>query len=780
MDPVRLLFRLVLGRRLPTTRGTLTAPGLDAPVTIRRDRYGIAYIDAENDDDAWYALGFCQGQDRAFQLEQLLRIVRGTLSEIVGPGGLAVDRLSRRIGFRLSAQRQLEAMDDGTRRAIESFARGVTAGATIGCRRRAHEFALLRTAPTPFDGADVLGAVKLTSFSMASNWDSELARLKILTEDGLEALEDLDPSYPEWCLVTSPPGAPAGEPLDHVAEDLAALAAATGQAGGSNAWAIAPSKTASGRVIVANDPHLPPVIPPRWYLASVRTPEWSVAGACFVGGPGFLAGHNGFAAWGVTVGLIDNTDLFLEEIGPDRRSVRVGNDLVPCEVRRETIRIKGRADVVEEVLVTPRGPIVSPALADGTGAVSLAATWLSARPYTGFLKAYRARSFEEFRQTFESWPSVSLNVVYGDADGSVGWQLIGDAPQRRKGWGTVPSPGWDPETGWLEDPAPFDGLPHLSDPGTGYVATANNRPASDGSGPFLGVDWLEGYRHKRIVEVLETRDDWTVDDALALQLDQVCLAWTEMREAVLRVPPDSDDARTALELLRSWDGVADAGSPAASVFELFLAEMMRRVVTARAPRSARWALGLGFNQLTPRSAYGFRRSSQVTRLLRERPDGWFDAGWDPEVSKALDASVRALRLGFGDEPRRWAWGTVRPLTLHYTVGDVWLVNRVYNRGPFAWGGDGNTVGQAAVDPNDPTGNPSWTASLRMAVEAGDWDGARFVLAGGQSGNPLSPHYDDMVPLWLRGESVPVAWSPEAVDRSTRSTLRLLPEERASS
>ena len=176
----------------------------------------------------------------------------------------------------------------------------------------------------------MLGAVKLTSFSMASNWDSELARLKILTEDGREALEALDPSYPEWRLVTSAPGAPAGEPFDHVAEDLAALAAATGQAGGSNAWAIAPSKTASGRVIVANDPHLPPVVPPRWYLASVRTPEWSVAGACFVGGPGFLAGHNGFAAWGVTVGLIDNTDLFLEEIGPDGRSVRVGTTSCPA------------------------------------------------------------------------------------------------------------------------------------------------------------------------------------------------------------------------------------------------------------------------------------------------------------------------------------------------------------------------------------------------------------------------------------------------------------------
>ncbi len=774
MDPVRLLFRLALGRRLPTTRGAFTVPGVEAPVTIRRDRYGIAYIEAETDNDAWYALGFCQGQDRAFQLEQLLRVVRGTLSEMVGPGALSVDRMSRRVGFRLSAQRQLEAMNDETRQAVESFARGVTAGATVGSPRRAHEFALIRSKPTPYDGADVLGAIKLVSFSIASNWDAELTRLKVLTEDGPEALEALDPGYPDWHLVTSPPGAAAGNSVGRLAEDLAAFAAAAGQIGGSNSWVIGPSKTAGGRAIVANDPHLPPMIPPRWYLASIRTPEWAIAGACFVGGPGFLAGHNGFAAWGVTAGLVDNTDLFLEEVGPDGRSVRVGDGFVPCEVRRETIEVRGKPDVVEEVLVTPRGPIIGPALDGGFGAVSLAATWLSSRPYTGFLKAYRAQSFEEFRLAFESWPAVSLNVMYGDTSGSIGWQMIGDSPQRRKGWGTVPSPGWDPDTGWHEDLVPFDGMPHTVDPGSGYVATANNQPAPSGSGPFLGVDWLEGYRHQRIAQALEARDDWTVDDTLALQLDQRCLPWSEMRDMVLRTPPDSDDARTALQLLRSWDGTADAGSPAATVFEFFAAEMMRRVVTARAPRAAKWALGLGFSRLVPRSVYGFRRFGQLTRLLRERPDGWFDGGWDSEVSKALDAAVRGLRSRFGDESRRWAWGRVRPLRLTYAVDDVWLVNRVYGRGPFPWGGDANTIGQAAADPADHTSNPLWIASLRMVVEVGDWEGARFVLPGGQSGNPLSPHYDDMLPLWLRGDGVPIAWSPEAVERATRSTLRLAP------
>ena len=778
MNVPRLLFRLVLGRRLPTTTGTLKVPGIRETIVIRRDSYGIPHIEAQGEEDAWYAVGFCQGQDRAFQLEGFLRVVRGTLSELVGEKGLVVDRLSRRIGFLKSAQRQLGVLDSDLRNRLHAFARGITDGGTLGCSRPAHEFTLLRGRPTPYTAADTLGIAKLESFALASNWDAELARLRILREDGREALEALDPSYPEWQPVSVPPGAPAGPSVDRLAEDMVELGAAISHGGGSNNWAIAPARTASGRPILANDVHLAPTLPPHWYLVHVRTPEWAAAGGTFVGTPAFGVGHNGVAAWGITVGMVDNTDLFLEEVGPDGASVREGDRFVPCDVRDEAIHVKGGPDVVERVLDTPRGPLVGPALGGGEAAMSMRATWLDPRPVQGLLQVHRARTFQEFRNVLEEWPLVSLHMVYADASGTIGSQLIGEAPKRRKGWGTLPLPGWELDAGWEEERVPFEEMPYTSDPPDGFVATANNQPSPDGQGPFLGVDWIDGYRAARIFESLRARQDWDIESAMALQMDQESLPWREIRDYVLSTSTENDAASHALALLRGWDGVVSADSPAAAVFEFTLDELARRIAKARAPRSYPWVLGKGFTQLVPYTFFVARRVGHLVRLVRDQPEGWFAQGWAGVIEESLVSAVKRLREEHGEDDRRWAWGRVRTLTLRHPVGEKKLLGRVFNLGPFPWGGDFNTVAQAATDLADPAANTLAVPSLRMVVEVGNWEESRFSLPGGQSGNPLSPHYDDLLPLWKRGGGVPIAWSPGEVEQATRATLRLVPEDRA--
>src|SRR5579875_1935584 len=357
----RLLLRL-LGRRLPQTQGTLRVPGLQAQVRIRRDRWGIPHIEANNFLDACFAIGFFHGQDRPFQLELFLRAVRGTLSELVGGDALPIDRLSRRIGFHRAAAAQWPLLDPELQEMMQAYARGVSAGATYGLPQRPHEFVLLRSRPTPWTPFDSLGIVKLLSFTLAANWDMELARLKVLLEDGVEALVALDPAYPPWHPVTAPPGEQAGPVLDRLSEELKIFSTFFRTGGGSNNWVVSASRTATGRPILANDPHLDARLPPHWYLVHVQMPQGALAGATFLGGPAVQAGHNGFAAWGVTAGLIDNTDLFREQIGADGRSVRQGDRFVPCEVREEVIAVRGGANVVEKVLITPRGPIVSPAL----------------------------------------------------------------------------------------------------------------------------------------------------------------------------------------------------------------------------------------------------------------------------------------------------------------------------------------------------------------------------------------------------------------------------------
>jgi penicillin amidase len=775
--PLQSLFRLALGERRARIAGTIHVDAIRAAVTIRRDEHGIPYIEAENDEDAWYAFGFCQGQDRAFQIETLIRAGRGRLAEIAGKDAVAMDRLSRRIGFRRIAEGQLPLLDDDVRLQIESFARGVTAGARTGSDGQAHELTFLGVEPTPLEPADVIAVLAFLAFALASNWDIELARLRILRSDGADALRAIDPTYAAWHPVVSPPQLPAGLALDRLAQDLSAYQSFAGTGGGSNAWVVAPSRTASGRPLLANDPHLPPALPVSWYLAHIRTPKWSICGAAYASQPSFSSGHNGFSAWGITAGHHDNTDLFLEEMGPDGRSVREGDSFVPCEVRREVIRVKGGPDVVEDVVSTPRGPIVGPAFHGEIGAVSMRATWMAARPMRGFYDFHHVKSFEQFRGLYRSAPCMSTSYVYADVTGRIGWTLLGEAPIRKKGFGTLPLAGWDPEGGWEEATVPFDQMPWCVDPEAGFLATANSQPVLDGDTPFLGVDWLDGYRQARIVESLAARRDWDVASTQALHTDQLSIPWRELRGVMLALHVRSEPARVALGLLRAWDGEVTVDSVAASVFELFLAGMIRRTAEHKAPRSAEWVMGKGTNIVLPHCLLALRRVSHMVNLLREQPPGFLPRAWPEEMESALAGAIGTLRKKHGKKTADWAWGRIRPLVLKHFAGDVPGMAAIFNRGPYPFGGDSATIPQASTSWLDPTGNPIGIASMRLVLDVGDWESFRVSTAGGQSGNPLSPHYDDLIEPWRRGEGVPIAWSPEAIRRRARATLVLRPKDK---
>lgn len=775
MDLPRTMFGKFLGQRLPWTEGLLDVPGIDEPVTIRRDGWGIPHIEAATENDGWYGLGFCHGQDRAFQLETLLRVIRGTLSALIGKDGIGIDRLSRRIGFGRNNGRQLAGFAPDIREHIAAYVAGINAGNTVGLPKKAHEFVLLTSKPTPWTSEDVIGIIRLQSFLFATNADAELARLKVLLSDGPEVLAAVDPSYGEsWQGMLRPDAvAPV---VDRLAEDLAAFGNFVGAGGASNSWCITGDRTATGRPILANDPHLPALLPSVWYLAHITTPEWAVAGATLVGGPAVEVGHNGFASWGITAALFDNTDLFSEELGPDGASIRLGDDFVPCEVLTEVIKVRYKKSVTEKVVITPRGPVVSPALDEGVGALSIKAFWLGEMPVEGFLRVHRTTGFEQFRKWFANWPAPDLNVSYADADGTIGWQLVGAVPVRKRGWGTVPLPGWDPAVGWEDKPVPFDEMPYLFNPDRGYLATANTRPYPNVDEPFLGVDWIDGYRLARITEMLAERTDWDMVATHALQLDELSIPWRDIRDVVLAAPETNPAAKIGIDLLREWDGMVSADSAGAAVFELFIAEMARRVATANAPQSADWVLGKGFAQLLPYTSFSYRRVGHLAQLLNNPPkEDWFGHSWHTEIAAAVGASVNKLTELKGEDRAEWAWGRVRPLELKHPVGEQKPMDKVFNLGPFPWGGDSNTIAQTSVDPIEATNDPAFISSLRFVADVGNWDACEWILPAGQSGNPMSKHYDDQLPLWRQGKGIPIPWTPEAVADATVATLKLVPK-----
>ncbi len=773
MNPVKLLARTALGRRLPTHEGTLRLPRARAGLTIGRDRFGVPYVDAPDTWSAWYGLGFCHAQDRAGQMEIIVRAVRGTLAEVAGEETVGVDRLARRIGFARAAKAQLAVADADVLQQLAAYCDGVNDGLTRGGEKVAHEFALLGCEPTPWVPADVQGYFCLLCFALASNWDMELLRLRVLDLDGADALRDIDPAYLAELPLSHPPGAPSGA-TDRLADDLELFHSVVGMGGGSNAWAIAPERTRTGRPLLANDPHLNPAVPCSWYLARVQCPEFRVAGATFVGIPAMGSGHNGHAAWGITAAHADNTDLFIEDVGPDGVSVREGDAWVPCDVIEERIRVKGAPDVLEQVLVTRRGPIVSPAFEGEARALSLAATWLQPRPYRGFYGVHAVKSFDDFREQFRQGSTAAGAVVYADADGHIGWVFGVEVPQRRSGHGHLPMPAWHDGTGWHDEPVPFDDMPYSLDPECGFVSTANNQPVAHEGAPFLGVDWLDGYRQAGIAERLGSRDDWDVDSSMQLQKQVTSLPWREVGPIVTALDGGRRPARIALDLLRAWDGEVSGDSAAATTYVFFMAEMSRRFVAERAPNTMKWALGHGFTALLPYNLMVTRRFSHVVRMLREQPQTWFHGSWDDEMLHALDAVVLHLRDRYGDDTSAWAWGTVRPLRLVHMFGEKKPLDAIFNVGPVPYEGDATTVAQAAVDLHDPAANPVGVATLRHTIDVGDWDRSRYSLVHGQSGNPYSPHYDDMLPIYLRGQGVPIAWADAEVKRAVTKKLRIEP------
>jgi penicillin amidase len=771
MSLPRLLMRIVLGRRLPTASGEIRT-GVRGPVSIRRDAWGVPHIEAQSDFDAAFALGFCHGQDRSGQLEVLWRVGRGRLAEWVGADGLPADRMSRRIGFRRAAEKQLPVLSESARETMNAYALGVTAGSTRGLPDKAHEFAVLGGTPSAWDGADVLAVLKLQSFLLPSNWDVEVARLRILRADGPDAVRELDPvaAWPDEAGL-------ATASVDALAKELAAIHAVLPRGGGSNNWVIGGSRTASGKPLLASDPHLAPTAPGPWHLAHIRTPEWSAVGAALVGTPGFAIGHNGFAAWGVTAGLTDNTDLFLEQIPPSggrESSVAAsdtGDSRPPLGERiRETIRVKGAADVVEEVVVTPRGPVVSPLFSGVNEGLSLRAVWLDPLPVEGFLSVPRARSFEEFRKCFAAWPVLPLNVVYADQTGTIGWQLIGQLPQRTGPASLLPQALDKSWTGLM----PFDEMPFIANPERGFIATANQPPDVPNPAKY-GFDYIDGYRAAVIAdEIAKRTEPWDAVACGQLQTDVRCLTWEQMRDIVLAVPPTDPDSRDALDLLREWDGRLDIDSAAASVYELFTAELCVRVAKAKAPKSWEAALGDVGLGAAGHNLFADRRISHLVKLLREQPSGWFD--WPAVMNEILSGIMKRLRREVGPSAPFWAWGHLRQLRLeHHLFGKHRLLGRIFNLGPVPCGGDQNTISQAGARPLHPTDFTHNMANLRSVFDLADLSKSRFVLCGGQSGNPCSPHHADQLPLWQAGESIPMPWTQDEVIRSAKDTLRLLPE-----
>jgi penicillin amidase len=751
-----IVWHRLARRPLPQVTGTIEVDELHGRVRVRRDRWGVPHIEADQREDLYFAQGYCHGQDRLFQMDFYRRVVEGRVAEIAGDEGLPVDRLMRTLGIRRIAQREETELESELRAQLERFCAGVNAAAR-DARAMPFEMQVLRQKSfEPWHPVDILSLGKLLAFGLSTNWERELLRSDMLRELGPELTARLDPVYPaDNPVVDQSPfsgeGLPLVEQIDAVRRSLGLAA----EASGSNNWAVSGARSATGSPLIAGDPHLPPSMPGIWYEVSLRHGERFVRGASMPGMPGVYMGQNNDVCWTFTNVMADTQDLFVERIEGDNYLFE--DEWRPLQTVREEIVVKGREPVELEVRSTHHGPIVNEALGADEGE-PLALAWQSlseATAFAGMFELLDLASGPELVAKLEGHTSPASNLIWADRQGSIGYKLIGRLPLRRGGCPDLPKPGWTGEFEW-EGTVPYDELPEVVDPESGFLVTANNRIVGDEYPHHITSEWLDGFRARRIEELIAETEKHDVESFETMQSDNLSLPGLEAARRLSRLHPRGQRERSAIERLRSWDGRLDPDTVAGTIYQAFLLRLAREVVRcAIGDRDLceRW-LDRNDNGFTAHSTSPWRWHSHLMSLWEEADEELIGRPWDELVLEALAGALDDLADRFGPDPEAWRWGRVHEMKFPHPLGDAnALFDRLLNRRLRA-GGAQETVSQIAYDPNDPY-NAVWAPSWRMVADPTAPDRSRWQTFTGQSGHPASPHYDDLQVDWLEGRTQPM-------------------------
>jgi penicillin amidase len=739
-------FFVYLRSSLPQTGGRIAVAGLLAPVRITRDADGIPTITAASDEDAAFGLGFVHAQDRLFQMELMRRYAAGRLAEIFGPEAVPVDRMMRVLGLYRAADQEMPVLSVKLNRVLSAYAAGVNA--FLATRRGAlpPEFVLLRFSPEPWRPADSLAWGKLMALQVGGNYRGELERAKLAQSLSPADLAFLYPGYPKDGPVTLAELLPFYRRLA-LGRLLRSLPPVVGPRYASNNWVVDGRHSQSGKPIVANDPHLDLGAPGPWYLARLETPDGELAGATAPGIPFVVIGHNRHIAWGFTTTTADVEDLFIEKIDPgDPRRYLTPDGSARFMTRHETIAVRGAAPVDFVVRATRHGPVLSDVLPAGLApqdrVLALSATFLlpGDRSAEALWAASHATNWTDFRAAWRNFVGPVQNIVYGDDSGTIGFIAPGLVPIRKKGDGWMPAPGWSGAYDWTGF-IPFDQLPSAINPPSGRFVSANNKIVPDTYPYFLSRDWDLPDRAERINALLDKTPPQTPASSAAIQADTLSLMAARLVPLMTRITADDALTGQALDILRQWDFHMDRDKVAPLLFIAWLRQFSYAVLYGRFGDKVADYWGL--------------RPAVMEAVLAKRPE-WCDDPRHPRAETcagrllaALKAAVAELRTAYGGDMSRWIWGRAhRAVFANPLLGRIPLVRR-WAVPSIATGGAFDTVDHApsrvrdAAHPFDQT----FGAGLRIVTDLAAPDQARMIVAPGQSGNPLSRHFADLVRRW---------------------------------
>ena len=765
-------------RAWPEEDGRIVVQGLSAPVEVVRDRWGVPHLYAANERDLFFAQGYVHAQDRLWQMCFNRLVGSGRLSSLFGPGPLPTDRYLRTLGLRRAAARDLALLSPETRAQLEAYAAGVNASIASRQGRLPVEFRILGLAPEPWTALDSLTWTRTMALNLSQNSGVEMARARLAAKLGADAVRRLLPRYPaDGPVIVPPMGAMGGSPrqLPPLAEILPLT---PGESWASNGWVVHGSRTSTGKPLLANDTHLGLGMPSPWYEIGLHGGRFDTVGFSFPGMPFVIIGQNRRIAWGITNLNADVQDVYLEKLdNPDRPTAALAQGRWEKLTRiTESIPVKGAPAETFEVLATRHGPLIHKVLPDWQGAPPMALAWEAAdgsRLMDALSRLDRAGSWPEFRGALSLWDTPSLNFVYADVDGHIGYQSTARVPRRAPGHdGLIPVPGWDGRFEWQGE-IPFAEMPSVLDPPAGFVVTANNRVVGDDYPYTLAWDWAPPDRARRLNALLGAEPRLTPERAREIQVDTFSAQARDLRPALLAVRPQGDLEAAALERFKAWDLRFEPDSVGASVFAAWMHFL----------RPAIFEDELGPDLAPAVGGLIYSQSDMLTGLMAKPRDPWFDDKRTREVEtrddivrRGFSKAVAWLAAEHGEDPGEWAWGRLQTAAFaHQPLGmsGVAPLEKIFNSSPVPVPGWESTVNLAGYDTNRPF-RVGFGVSQRFVADLADLARSVAVNSTGQSSLVFHRHREDQTPLWSAGRYRPVLASREAVERDAEATLVLAP------
>ena len=724
---IAILAILLLGvvywfawRPLPQTAGEIRLP-VASKATVQRDALGVPHVKAGSWQDAIFLQGYVTAQDRLWQMDALRRLASGELAEIIGPALIPTDREARSLRLRRVAEDDFKTMPEADRAVLAAYARGVNAFIETHLHSLPLEFTLLNYDPKPWSSVDSILAGLQMFRNLTTTYRDEIEKQDLLAGGDPAKVNFL---FPSWSGHEVQPG--------------------------SNAWAVSGAHTASGKPLLANDPHLDYSAPSTWYQVHLEAPGLNVTGVSLPGVPAIIVGHNDRIAWGVTNLGFDVQDLYIEKLDPNTGRYQYQGRQEQARLERETIRVHGAKPVEFAQWVTRHGPVI---VLDGKQALALRWTATEQASFQfPFFDINRANNWQEFTAALSRFPGPGQNFVYADVDGNIGYHATGHCPIRTGYDGSVPVDGSSGKYEWTGF-IPFDELPSFYNPPQGYIVTANQNPFPKDYKYSVHGEFAPEYRSNRIRRLLSSHNGLKPEDMLVVEKD-VYSAFCSMLAKTIVAAYDhkraNDSALTqAVAVLRFWDGQMEKSAAAPMLITLAYQEFRRRVGEAAAP-------GKG-------DIYSFEMAPSVLQLILEMNSrGWF-ADQDAVLLECLRDAIEEGSKSQGSSLTRWNYGSFNELEIKQPVGSqLPLVGRYFNIGPVPMSGSSTTVKQTTR---------RMGPSMRFIGDLSNWDKSLNNLTIGESGEILSAHYKDQWNAYYAGSSFPMQFRNIAA----KSTLVVDPQ-----